>query len=196
LSGKCRLTDKQEVLSFGFRLSPHSSIIYSQFMAMIDDDFWPGSLIHLTKSYLHESSQYVTIGEISGEPINNYPGTRLLYAAMVPADEADECLARPGGIGHGISHINEQIADEAAGGNPTAAFWVESRRPDHKRYQSLVESWQVHDRHILLPFADILESAQRSTGDSRARQKILTIGEQVRGAASRRPATRGRVHPA
>jgi len=142
--------------SFGFCLIPQSTSIYSQFMAKIDDDFWPASLIHLTKPYLHESSQYVTIGEISGEPINNYPGTRLLYAAMVPADEADECLARPGGIGHGISHINRQIADDAAGGNPTAAFWVESRRPDHKRYQSLVESWQVHDRHILLPFADIL----------------------------------------
>jgi hypothetical protein len=125
-------------------------------MAQINDDFWPASLAHLTNPYLDESSQYVTIGEISSEPIDNYSGTRLLYTAMVPAYEVDECLARPGGIGHGISHINGQIADDAAAGNPLAAFWVESRRPDHKRYQSLVESWQVHDRHILLPFADVL----------------------------------------
>ncbi len=126
-------------------------------MAQIDDDFWPASLAHLTKPYLSDSSQYVTIGEISSEPLNNFPGTRLLYTAMVPAEEADECLARPGGIGHGISHLEGQLVYDPAGSNPSAAFWVESRRPDHKRYQSLVESWQVHDRHILLPFAGLLQ---------------------------------------
>jgi hypothetical protein len=41
-----------------------------------------------------------------------------------------------------------------------------------------------------------LSPVNEAQGDSRARQEILTIGEQVRGAASRRPATRGRVHPA
>jgi hypothetical protein len=126
-------------------------------MAQIDDDFWPASLAHLTKPYLSDSAQYVTIGEISSEPLNNFPGTRLLYTAMVPVDEADECLARPGGIGHGISHLKGQLVYDPVGGNPSAAFWVESRRPDHKRYQSLVESWQVHDRHILLPFAGLLQ---------------------------------------
>ncbi len=126
-------------------------------MAQIDDDFWPASLVHLTWPYLSDSSQYVTIGEISSEPVNNYPGTRLLYTAMVPADEADECLARPGGIGHGISHLKGQLVYDPLGGSPSAAFWVESRRPDHKRYQSLVESWQVHDRHILLPFTGLLQ---------------------------------------
>jgi hypothetical protein len=126
-------------------------------MAQIDDDFWPASLAHLIKPYLSDSSQYVTIGEISSEPINNYPGTRLLYTAMVPADEAAQCLGQPGGIGHGISHLKGQLVYPPAGGSPSAAFWVESRRPDHKRYQSLVESWQVHDRHILLPFAGILQ---------------------------------------
>jgi hypothetical protein len=126
-------------------------------MAQIDDDFWPASLAYLTKPYLSDSSQYVTVGEISGEPLNNFPGTRLFYTAMVPADEADECLTRPGGIGHGISHLTGQLVYDPAGGNPSAAFWIESRRPDHRRYQSLVESWQVHDRHILLPFAGLLQ---------------------------------------
>jgi hypothetical protein len=126
-------------------------------MAQIDDDFWPASLVHLTKPYISDSSQYVTIGEISSEPVNNYPGSRLLYTAMVPADEAAQCLAQPGGIGHGISHLKGQLLYDPAAGNPSAAFWVESRRPDHKRYQSLVESWQVHDRHILLPFTGILQ---------------------------------------
>jgi hypothetical protein len=126
-------------------------------MAQIDDDFWPTSLAHLTKPYLSDSSQYVTIGEISGEPLNNFPGTTLLYTAMVPVDEADECLVRSGGIGHGISHLEGQQVYDPAGGNPSAAFWVESRRPDHKRYQSLVESWHVHDRYILLPFAGLLQ---------------------------------------
>ncbi len=126
-------------------------------MAPIDDDFWPASLAHLAKPYLNDSSQYVTIGEISSEPVNSFPGTTLLYTAMVPADEADECLARLGGIGHGISHRNGQPVCGPAGDNPSAAFWVESRRPDRKRYQSLVESWQIHDRHILLPFAGFLQ---------------------------------------
>jgi hypothetical protein len=125
-------------------------------MTEIDDEFWPASLAHLTEPYLRDSSQYVTIGEIGSEPVNNFPGTRLLYTAMVPADEADECLGRPGGIGHGIRHLNVLVYDPVCG-SPSAAFWVESGRSDHKRYQSLVESWQVHDRHILLPFAGLLQ---------------------------------------
>lgn len=126
-------------------------------MAEIPDNFWPASLAHLTLPYLTASSQYVTLGEISGEPANGFSGTRLLYTAMVPVAEADECLARPGGIGHGISHLTGQEIYDSAGGNPTAAFWVESRRPDHKRYQALVESWRVHDRHILMPFNGLLQ---------------------------------------
>lgn len=39
---------------------------------------------------------------------------------------------------------------------PTTAFWVESRRSDAKRYQSLVETWRVHDRHILQPWGGLL----------------------------------------
>jgi hypothetical protein len=126
-------------------------------MAKIDDNFWPASLTHLTAPYLKDSSEYVTIGEISSEPVNGFSGTTLLYTAMVPAAEADECLTRPGGIGHGISHLKGQPVYSPAGGNPNGAFWVDSRRLDLKRYQALVESWQVHDRHILLPFNGILQ---------------------------------------
>lgn len=126
-------------------------------MAQIDENFWPASLAHLTAPYLNDSSQYVTIGEISSEPASGYPGTRLLHTAMVPAAEADECLTRPGGMGHGISHLNGQEVYEPTGGSPTGAFWVESRRPDHKRYQALVESWRIHDRHIVLPFNGLLQ---------------------------------------
>lgn len=82
-------------------------------MAPIADDFWPASLAHLAKPYLNDSSQYVTIGEISSEAINNFPGTRLLYAALVPADEVDEYLVRPGGIGHGILAL-DRVYDEIA----------------------------------------------------------------------------------
>jgi hypothetical protein len=78
-------------------------------MAEIDDEFWPASPAHLKEPYLSDSSQYVTIGEISSEPVDNFPGTRLLYTAMVPADEAAECIARQGGIGQGISHLNGQL---------------------------------------------------------------------------------------
>ena len=38
----------------------------------IDDSFWPASLAHLTAPYLTDSSEYVTIGEISSEPANGF----------------------------------------------------------------------------------------------------------------------------
>ena len=120
-------------------------------MSQIDNKFWPASLAHLALPYLADSTQYVVIGEISSESVNGYPGSRLLYTAMIPADDVEECLTRVGGIGHGVSHGGGQAA------SPSAAFWVESLRPDHRRYQALVESWRVHDRHILLPFAGILQ---------------------------------------
>ena len=50
-----------------------------------------------------------------------------------------------------------------------------------------------YSKSLTYEFLSPLNEAQ---GDSRGWQKVLTIGEQVRGAASRRPATRGRVHPA
>jgi hypothetical protein len=125
-------------------------------MAAIDDNFWPASLAHLTEPYLSDSSQYVTLGEISGELANGFPGTRLLYTAMVPASEAHLCLEQPGGIGHGISSDKGLLGNDSAADQPSAAFWVESRRPDRKRYQALVESWRVHDRHIVLPSNGLL----------------------------------------
>jgi len=68
-------------------------------MNQIDTTFWPASLAHLKLPYVDASSQYVTIAEISSELANGYPGTRLLYAAMVPKDEVLECLERTAGMG-------------------------------------------------------------------------------------------------
>jgi len=130
---------------------------YIQFMSTIDDNFWPASLAHLNQPYLDASSQYVTIGEISGEVANGFPGTRLLYTTMVPSSEAQQCLEQPGGIGHGMSSSNGKGVYDAGGTQPIGAFWVESRRPGHKCYQALVESWRVHDRHVVMPFNGLLQ---------------------------------------
>jgi hypothetical protein len=140
-----------------FCLSGQWAAIYIQFMASLDDDFWPASLAHLKEPYLNNHSQYVTIGEISSEPVNNFPGTTLLYTAMVPAAEAEECLTRLGGMGHGMRHLPGQEVYDPASGIPLPSFWIHSGREDHKKYQPLVESWQVHDRHIILPFNGILQ---------------------------------------
>jgi hypothetical protein len=140
-----------------FCLSGQWAAIYIQFMASLDDDFWPASLAHLKEPYLNNHSQYVTVGEISSEPVNNFPGTTLLYTAMVPAAEAEECLMRLGGMGHGMRHLPGQEIYDLASGVPLPAFWIHSGREDHKKYQPLVESWQVHDRHIILPFNGILQ---------------------------------------
>jgi hypothetical protein len=125
-------------------------------MNQIDKTFWPASLAHLTLPYLDASSQYVTIAEVSSEPANGYPGTRLLYTAMVPKDEVQECLERTAGMGQGVSSVSGEMEFAGSPPAPTAAFWVESRRADAKRYQSLVETWRVHDRHILQPWGGLL----------------------------------------
>lgn len=125
-------------------------------MNQIDEKFWPASLAHLTLPYMDVSSQYVTIAEISSEPLNGYSGTRLLYTAMVPKDEVQECLERAAGMGHGVSSGSGQMEFAGAPPSPSTAFWVESRRADAKRYQSLVETWRVHDRHILQPWGGLL----------------------------------------
>jgi hypothetical protein len=126
-------------------------------MKQVDESFWPASLAHLTAAYLDASSQYVTIAEISSETVNGYPGTRLLYTAMVPKDEVNECLERIGGIGHGVSSGSGRQTLTGTPPSPLATFWVESRRADAKRYQSLVETWQVHDRYVLQPWSGLLE---------------------------------------
>ena len=125
-------------------------------MNQIDTTFWPASLAHLTLPYMDASSQYVTIGEISCELANGYPGTRLLYTAMVPKDEVQECLERTAGMGHGVSSGSGKVEFAGTPPSPTTAFWVESRRADGKRYQSLVETWRVHDRHIIQPWGGLL----------------------------------------
>src|ERR1700734_2725589 len=125
-------------------------------MNQVDTTFWPASLAHLTLPYVDASSQYVTIAEISSELANGYPGTRLLYTAMVPKDEVPECLERTAGMGHGVSSGSEEIEFAGTPPSPTTAFWVESRRADGKRYQSLVETWRVHDRHIIQPWGGLL----------------------------------------
>ena len=125
-------------------------------MNQIDETFWPASLARLTLPDVDASSQYVTIAEISSEPVNGYPGTRLLYTAMVPKDEVQECLERVAGMGHGVRSGSGELEFAGTPPSPTTAFWVESRRGDAKRYQSLVESWQVHDRHILQPWGGLL----------------------------------------
>lgn len=125
-------------------------------MNEIGNTFWPASLAHLTLPYVDASSQYVTIAEISSEPVNGYPGTRLLYTAMVPKVEAQECLERTAGIGHGVTGGSGELEFAGSPPSPTTAFWVESRRSDAKRYQSLVETWRVHDRHIIQPWSGLL----------------------------------------
>jgi len=125
-------------------------------MNQIDTIFWPASLAHLTLPYVDASSQYVTIAEIGSELANGYPGTRLLYTAMVPKDEVQECLERTAGMGHGVSSGSGEMEFAGTPPSPTTAFWVESRRADGKRYQSLVETWRVHDRPIIQPWGGLL----------------------------------------
>lgn len=114
------------------------------------ENFWPKSIEHLSNPYIEELDEEVTIAEISSEPINNYPGYRHIYTALIPLDEVNEVLRKLGSIGHKV---------EAHGPNPgsgkkgvfDSSFWISSLDKENKRYETLINSWQHHNNTVLLP---------------------------------------------
>ena len=63
----------------------------------LPDGFWPPSLEHLAHPFLSDLDEYVTLAEISSNPINGHPGNRFLFTAFVPNEKLDGVLGAAGG---------------------------------------------------------------------------------------------------
>ena len=100
-------------------------------------DFWPTPLRHCAKPLVTPDDEYVTIVEVTSEPINGFRGNRLFYAALVPAGEVDSVLNTVGGIGHGVF---TETRHQAFGpkGEYIPPFWIPG--PNGKRFETLVPS--------------------------------------------------------
>jgi len=55
----------------------------------LKDDFWPPPLRHRGRPLLSSVDEEVTMGEISGEPVDSFVGNRMLFTALVPLEEVD-----------------------------------------------------------------------------------------------------------
>jgi len=116
-------------------------------------DFWPEPLRHCALPLVNAADEFVTIGEITSEPINGFRGTRMLYAAVVPTAEVDSVLKNVGGIGHGVfsrTQIQTGSDDEHV-----PDFWISG--PNGKRFEALVHTWKNHNKIVLFPNDALLE---------------------------------------
>ena len=114
------------------------------------NNYWPKAVSHLERSYDNIASDYVVIAENNNEPYNSYKGLRRVRTALIPLDLVDKILNAPGGIGHEVKSLgphpcvgNDQIYD--------TDFWVDGRMGHNEHFQTIVNSWKIHNREILLP---------------------------------------------
>jgi hypothetical protein len=116
-------------------------------------DFWPEPLGHCALPLVHTADEFVTIGEITSEPINGFRGTRMLYAAVVPLAEVDSVLKNVGGIGHGVfSRFQSQTGSDD---EDVPDFSIPG--PNGKQFEPLVHTWENHNKIVLLPNNALLE---------------------------------------
>src|ERR1017187_2478096 len=115
----------------------------------LSHDYWPPPLAHCGQPLLNPTDEYVTIGEITSEPRNNFKGNRMLYTALVPAESLDTVLNTESGL---ISDVRTSTHERAfnADGTHLPQFWIDL--PTGKlRFESLINKWDNHSKVILLP---------------------------------------------
>lgn len=112
-------------------------------------DYWPPPLAHCGLPLLRPADEYVTIGEITSDPVNNFKGNRMLYTALVPTENLDTVLDAVGGL---ISDVRTAPPERAfkPDGSYSPQFWIDL--PTGKlRFESLVNKWDNHNKLVLLP---------------------------------------------
>src|SRR5271157_1184567 len=121
-------------------------------------DFWPAPLRHCALPLVTAVDEHVTIGEISSEPIDGFSGNRMLYTAMVPTEHVESILKAVGGIGHGVFSETRHQAFGSEG-DYSPPFWISG--PDgSQRFETLVHTWDNHNKIVLLPDSALLERFQ------------------------------------
>jgi hypothetical protein len=111
--------------------------------------YWPPPLAHCGQPLLNPTDEYVTIGEITSEPRNNFKGNRMLYTALVPAESLDTVLKTESGL---ISDVRTATHERAfnADGTHLPQFWIDLST-GKLRFESLINKWDNHSKIILLP---------------------------------------------
>jgi hypothetical protein len=115
----------------------------------LSHDYWPPPLAHCGQPLLDPTDEYVTVGEITSEPRNNFKGNRMLYTALVPAESLDTVLSAEGGL---ISDVRTSGHERAfnADGTYSPQFWIDLST-GKLRFESLINKWDNHSKVILLP---------------------------------------------
>lgn len=122
----------------------------AQISASLQQNFWPSSLAHLAEPWIAAEDERVTIAEISSDPVNGFAGNRLLFTALVPKDEVDQVLTAPGGIGTEVRCWGPRPDVDPEGGYD-GSFWINGPAGSSKKYETIVNSWQHHNKAVLLP---------------------------------------------
>src|SRR5437660_10441386 len=121
--------------------NPPGNAIMAQITNKPPENFWPMSLAHLAQPYITAEDDYVTIGEISSEPVNGFAGNRMFFTALVPKGEINEVVAARGGIGTEIRCWGPRPDVDPEGGYD-GAVWIDASRDAVKKYVTAVNSWR------------------------------------------------------
>lgn len=116
----------------------------------IENTWVPKCLEHLNEPYLKETDEYVVIGEVSSEDRNGYIGLSRVYTALVPLSRLDEVLSAPGGIGFKVESWGPHPTD-GDGQLYKSDFWVKGPAGEKDRFEPLVESWDNHNKTVMMP---------------------------------------------
>ncbi|UCV19381.1 hypothetical protein [Ferribacterium limneticum] len=118
---------------------------------MIDlHNYWPKAVEHLREPYDNGASDHVVIAEFNEAPQNGYKGLRLIRTALIPLEVVDEVLHSPGGIGYEVRSWGPRpCVDE--GQIYDTSFWIDGRKGKKERFQTIINSWNIHDREVILP---------------------------------------------
>jgi hypothetical protein len=132
-------------------------------------DVWPAPLAHCAKPLVDPTDDRVTIAEISSDPVNGFKGTRMLYTALVPVEDLHAVMTTIEGLGQGVSTGPGGRAF-SPDGTHAPAFWVYGLKST-KRFESLINTWDNHNKEIILPDNDFLMNFNlmpRAIGDDTA----------------------------
>jgi len=116
----------------------------------LPDDFWPPSLAHLAHPFLSDLDEYVTLAEISSDPINSHQGNRFMFTALVPQEKLDAVLSATGGIEPDLKSWGPGPCVDPEGGY-TGSFWIQGPGGSSNRLETPVASWSHHNKVVLLP---------------------------------------------
>jgi hypothetical protein len=132
-------------------------------------DAWPAPLAHCGKPLVDPTDDRVTIAEISSDPATGFKGTRMLYTALVPIEDLAGVMTTVDGLGQRVSTGPGGRAFSPDGSH-APAFWVYGLQAT-KRFESLINTWDNHNKVIILPDNDFLMNFNlmpRAIGDDTA----------------------------